>query len=246
MTNTKYIDFEGREWVKINEHTIHGLKHKTRWPCKVTMKNGELVYADFDDVFHDMPVTHFYSPHTMRAAWDFLMEPEVLQTRTFTDADQVTWRQVGDNLVESEETDEYFSMQLRRRSDGKIERRAIDGDWCCADDIFEALIPSTKPEISTAVAPQSAADFLNAALGHMVDRAATYDRPQGERSMGNCVAAFNQLTGHQLTEEQGWLFMALLKITRTQQGKYRADNYEDLAAYAGLAGEAAQKTRLSK
>lgn len=99
----------------------------------------------------------------------------------------------------------------------------------------------TCAEVEPPKKSATAADFLNAALGHMVDRAATYDRPQGERSMGNCVQAFNQLTGHRLTEEQGWLFMALLKITRTQQGKYRADNYEDLAAYAGLAGEAAAK-----
>lgn len=91
--------------------------------------------------------------------------------------------------------------------------------------------------------PRTAASFLNAALGHMQDRATTYDRPQGERSMGNCVTAFNTITGHNLTEEQGWAFMAILKIVRTQQGKYRADNYEDLAAYAGLAGEAAARDR---
>lgn len=89
----------------------------------------------------------------------------------------------------------------------------------------------------------TAASILDAALGHMRDRAQTYDKPEGERSMRNTVAAFNVITGHNLTEEQGWLFMGLLKMVRSQQGKYRADNYEDLAAYAGLLGEAAAHHR---
>ena len=89
----------------------------------------------------------------------------------------------------------------------------------------------------------SAADILNAALGHMQDRAATYDKPEGERSMGATVDAFTAVTGVFVTEEQGWLFMALLKAVRSQQGAYRADSYEDGAAYFALAGESAAKER---
>ena len=77
----------------------------------------------------------------------------------------------------------------------------------------------------------------------MKDRAATYDKPQGERSMGATVEAFKAVTGHHLTEEQGWLFMSLLKAVRSQQGGYRADSYEDGAAYFALAGEAAARDR---
>lgn len=89
----------------------------------------------------------------------------------------------------------------------------------------------------------NAHDILEAAAGHMKDRAATYDKPEGERSMGATVVAFNAITGAELTEEQGWLFMGLLKMVRTQQGAYRADNYEDGAAYFALQGEAAQAAR---
>lgn len=89
----------------------------------------------------------------------------------------------------------------------------------------------------------NAHDILQAAAGHMSDRAATYDRPQGERSMGATVGAFLAVSGISLTEEQGWLFMALLKAVRSQQGAYRADSYEDGAAYFALAGEAAALTR---
>lgn len=79
----------------------------------------------------------------------------------------------------------------------------------------------------------------------MKDRAATYDKPEGERSIGATVQAFNAITGDGLmsSEERGWLFMALLKAVRTQQGSYRADNYEDGAAYFALMGEAASAER---
>lgn len=89
----------------------------------------------------------------------------------------------------------------------------------------------------------TAPSILEAGLGHMKDRAVTYDKPQGERSMGATVAAFNAVTGHQLTEEQGWLFQVLLKAVRSQQGAFRLDCYEDGAAYFGLMGEAAAASR---
>lgn len=72
-------------------------------------------------------------------------------------------------------------------------------------------------------------EILTKATQHMQDRAATYDKPDGERSIGATVAAFKAITGDGLmnTEERGWLFMSLLKKVRSQQGEYKADNYED-------------------
>lgn len=91
----------------------------------------------------------------------------------------------------------------------------------------------------------SAIELLEKAAGHLKDRAATYDKPEGERSIGAAVKAFNAVTGDGLmnTGERGWLFMAILKMVRSQQGNYRADNYEDLAAYSALMGEAACEER---
>jgi len=91
----------------------------------------------------------------------------------------------------------------------------------------------------------SAAWFLEQGLGHMRDRAATYDKPEGERSMAATVRAFNAITGDGVldTAERGWMLMVLLKLTRSQQGRVKADNYEDAAAYAGLMGEAAMTER---
>ena len=88
-----------------------------------------------------------------------------------------------------------------------------------------------------------AADVLEAGAKHMRDRAATYDKKDGERSIPATVTAFNAITGHNLTAEQGWLFMAVLKAVRSQQGDYKADSYEDGAAYFALAGEQASMDR---
>lgn len=84
-----------------------------------------------------------------------------------------------------------------------------------------------------------APDLLQKALGHMMDRASTYDQPQGERSMGRTVAAFNAITGRELTESEGWLLLALLKQVRLfARPGYHADSAEDAIAYLSLLGEA--------
>lgn len=92
-----------------------------------------------------------------------------------------------------------------------------------------------------------APDFLKAGLGHMQDRATTYDKPEGERSMRMTVDLVNVLLADKLSsplsEEDGWNIMQLLKLVRSKQGEFKADNYEDGAAYAGLAGEAAHAER---
>lgn len=109
------------------------------------------------------------------------------------------------------------------------------------DDIMIGRAPIHQPSVSL----PTAASILEAGLGHMKDRAATYDKPEGERSIEATVKAFNAVTGDgsMNTEERGWLFMLLLKAVRSQQGNFKQDNYEDGAAYFGLMGEAAAKER---
>lgn len=58
--------------------------------------------------------------------------------------------------------------------------------------------------------------------------------------MKRAVDAFNALTGHKLTEREGWLFMVALKAARATAGAHNPDDYEDGAAYFALAGEAAE------
>lgn len=86
----------------------------------------------------------------------------------------------------------------------------------------------------------SAADILAKARQHLISRAAARDQVGGARSMSRTVAAFNALTGRQISERDGWLFMALVKAARactTPTGI--PDDYEDGAAYFALAGESA-------
>tara|TARA_R110000765_G_scaffold244631_1_gene346842 strand:+ start:1486 stop:2232 length:747 start_codon:yes stop_codon:yes gene_type:complete len=88
-------------------------------------------------------------------------------------------------------------------------------------------------------------EILNTAAGHLEERGKVYDKPEGERSMPNVVAAFSAITGVTMTAEQGWLFMTLVKSVRSQQGDYKGDNYEDGAAYFALMGEQASQDRAS-
>lgn len=83
-----------------------------------------------------------------------------------------------------------------------------------------------------------AQDILRKSAQHIEGRAAARDQAEGERSMARTVAAFNALTGHQLSERDGWLFMVQLKMARactTPTGI--PDDYEDGASYVALAGE---------
>lgn len=82
-----------------------------------------------------------------------------------------------------------------------------------------------------------AVNLLTIAKEAIGDRANERDQPNGERSMRRCVESFNAMFGKDLTEEQGWHFMALLKMARAAGGKKRIDDYIDGAAYFALAGE---------
>lgn len=85
----------------------------------------------------------------------------------------------------------------------------------------------------------NAIDILDKAAGHMRDRASTYDRPEGERSMGRTVTAFNAITGHTLSESEGWLLLQILKDVRDRQrDTAHQDSLEDCVAYAALKAEA--------
>lgn len=85
----------------------------------------------------------------------------------------------------------------------------------------------------------NAIDLLNKAAGHMRDRAATYDKPKGERSMGKAVEAFNAITGRDLQESEGWLLLQVLKDVRDRQRPAaHQDSLEDAIAYAALKAEA--------
>lgn len=84
-----------------------------------------------------------------------------------------------------------------------------------------------------------APEFLHKAAALMEERGKEYDKPEGERSMGKTVKAFNAITGHSLTEAEGWLLLQVLKDVRQwQRPGYHADSAEDCIAYSALKAEA--------
>ena len=102
--------------------------------------------------------------------------------------------------------------------------------------------PSTLASVTAVIA---AGTILQNASTEMQDRAASRDTPEGERSMGRCVKAFNAMFGTGLTETQGWQFMELLKMARSVGGEFRLDDFTDGVAYAALAGESESRLKQS-
>ena len=84
-----------------------------------------------------------------------------------------------------------------------------------------------------------AQDLLHRAADLMDERGKQYDQHSGERSMQATVTAFNAIAGYHLTEADGFLLMAILKMVRDQQRETpHRDSIDDLVAYASLYGEA--------
>ena len=87
--------------------------------------------------------------------------------------------------------------------------------------------------------PTKAQDLLHRAASLMDERGKQYDQRSGERSMQATVTAFNSITGYNLTEAEGFLLMAILKMVRDQsRERPHRDSLDDLVAYASLYGEA--------
>lgn len=89
--------------------------------------------------------------------------------------------------------------------------------------------------------PVSAGDFLHEGLNILEERGKTYDtKEKGERSMSKAVRVFAIITGKQLTEAEGWEFMAVLKQVRAfQRPTFHQDSWQDFVNYAALGAEAA-------
>jgi len=90
----------------------------------------------------------------------------------------------------------------------------------------------------------TAAAFATKAADLLAERGKTYDRKGSERSMGRTVAAFNSVTGRDLTEWEGWLLMSLLKRVRQASApEAHRDSAEDAVAYACLEAECLMSQR---
>lgn len=92
-------------------------------------------------------------------------------------------------------------------------------------------MPDNKPITSLTI--------LESAAEHQRQRAIEYDSPDGERSMEKVIKVFNAHHDLNLSEEQGWHFMEILKSVRFFSAKgYHSDSVEDGVSYTSLRGEA--------
>lgn len=87
--------------------------------------------------------------------------------------------------------------------------------------------------------PSTAPDLLKQAAQLLVERGQQYDKSGSERSAAKIVAAFNAVTGRDLTPGEGWLFLVMLKAVRFYSNTEtpHRDSLEDMIAYAALHAE---------
>ena len=106
-----------------------------------------------------------------------------------------------------------------------------------SDENVQGLdVTALQPSAKVTLAPTLLIDAADA----IENRASQRDKPDGERSMRCAVDTFNALTGQQLSEREGWIFMVALKLARAQSGKHTRDDYVDGAAYLALACESVE------
>jgi len=85
--------------------------------------------------------------------------------------------------------------------------------------------------------------YLERAQELLGERGKSYDADSGERYMTNAVTAFNAITGGNLSEGEGWLFMQIVKDARQwQRPEYHEDSAVDSVAYSALKAEALART----
>ena len=101
-------------------------------------------------------------------------------------------------------------------------------------------IPLKTEAVTIKKKNESASAILDIASETIKKRASDRDT-ESERAMLPTVTAFNAIFGKDITEEQGWQFMTILKMCRSNNGRHLLDDYIDGAAYFALAGEASAK-----
>lgn len=116
--------------------------------------------------------------------------------------------------------------------------------WDKATESAETVGTPLQPIFNTA------SHFLQVADDTMKQRGKTYDKQDGgesERSMGKTIKAFNEITGRDLKESEGWLLMLILKQTRQwSKDEYHEDSALDSVAYSALLAEALSNENVNR
>jgi len=148
---------------------------------------------------------------------------------------EVRLRSGQENVAEDAEAADYWDWSIDDVGGDIVAYRVVEQTPKAVEPVHAEAHSAQHREAQEAPAIR----LLQVAADHMRARAATYDKPDGERSMGKTVAAFNAVTGRDLSEAEGWLLLQLLKDVRLfQRPGYHADSAEDCIAYSALKAEA--------
>ena len=148
---------------------------------------------------------------------------------------EVRLRSGQENVAEDAEAADYLDWSIDDVGGDIVAYRVVEETPKAEEPVHAEAHSAQHREAQEAPAIR----LLQVAADHLRARAATYDKPDGERSMGKTVAAFNAVTGRDLSEAEGWLLLQLLKDVRLfQRPGYHADSAEDCIAYAALKAEA--------
>ena len=80
-------------------------------------------------------------------------------------------------------------------------------------------------------------DILLRCIEVQQERGKEHTDTEKERNMKKIVEVFNSLTGKNLSELEGNLFMVCLKLVRLNREKYHEDSFIDCINYLSLAAE---------
>lgn len=170
--------------------------------------------------------------------------PEAREIADFLDLEHVVMYPAGGSLVGFPQQDVlifvedqpaphvslYFEVFHYRLVMAALSVNAIDRKI-----VQDRDVDGDKPCSTIYTAP----GLLKKAVDIMEERGRQYDQPDGERSMGKAVVALNTITGHKLTEADGWLLLQILKDVRDRQrAEPHIDSLEDCVAYSALKAEA--------
>lgn len=133
---------------------------------------------------------------------------------------------------------------IRRTCLGHIGDEVVYLQWVQDRKDLGLIMTEEEEEMPAEDHARTAPDFLQQAASLMQERGKQYDQPGGERSMGKTIAAFNAITGRDLSEPEGWMLMGLLKTVRQYSGDYHQDSAEDKIAYAALEAESLEASAL--
>lgn len=138
----------------------------------------------------------------------------------------------------------YYDIIWYRKQKKEPAIGNTDYDLQEAYGVYQVFTEAFPEEVldPSPIITRTAQDFLQQAKNLMDERGKEYDQPGGERSTGKAVHAFNAITGYDLTEAHGWLFMELVKKVRQYSTpNYHRDSAEDAVAYAALEAEALER-----